>query len=49
VAPTAAGERLLARLRPLLDDFDAVLDSNLSLVTGRGRGAAPSSQDEFPP
>src|SRR4030088_1389457 len=26
-APTAAGERLLARLRPLLDDFDAVLDS----------------------
>src|SRR6476659_8983893 len=27
VAPTAAGERLLARLRPLLDDFDAVLDS----------------------
>jgi DNA-binding transcriptional LysR family regulator len=27
VAPTAAGERLLVRLRPLLDDFDAVLDS----------------------
>jgi DNA-binding transcriptional LysR family regulator len=27
VAPTAAGERLLTRLRPLLDDFDAVLDS----------------------
>jgi DNA-binding transcriptional LysR family regulator len=27
VAPTAAGERLLARIRPLLDDFDAVLDS----------------------
>src|SRR3981081_1104613 len=27
VAPTAAGERLLARMRPLLDDFDAVLDS----------------------
>ena len=27
VAPTAVGERLLARLRPLLDDFDAVLDS----------------------
>jgi DNA-binding transcriptional LysR family regulator len=27
VAPTPAGERLLARLRPLLDDFDAVLDS----------------------
>jgi LysR family transcriptional regulator, regulator of peptidoglycan recycling len=27
VAPTAAGERLLARLRPLLDDFDTVLDS----------------------
>src|SRR6185312_9146786 len=27
VAPTTAGERLLARLRPLLDDFDAVLDS----------------------
>jgi DNA-binding transcriptional LysR family regulator len=27
VAPTAAGERLLARLRPVLDDFDAVLDS----------------------
>src|SRR4030088_2676232 len=26
VAPTAAGERLLARLRPLLDDFDAVPD-----------------------
>ena len=27
VAPTAAGERLLARLRPLLDDFAVVLDS----------------------
>jgi DNA-binding transcriptional LysR family regulator len=27
VAPTAAGERLLARLRPLLDDFDTVLES----------------------
>ena len=27
VAPTAAGERLLARLRPLLDDFGAALDS----------------------
>jgi DNA-binding transcriptional LysR family regulator len=27
VAPTAAGERLLARLRPLLNDFDSVLDS----------------------
>src|SRR5258705_13975438 len=27
VAPTAAGERLLTQLRPLLDDFDAVLDS----------------------
>jgi DNA-binding transcriptional LysR family regulator len=27
VAPTAAGERLLARMRPLLDDFAAVLDS----------------------
>src|SRR5260221_3852243 len=27
VAPTPAGERLLARLRPVLDDFDAVLDS----------------------
>jgi DNA-binding transcriptional LysR family regulator len=27
VAPTAAGERLLARLRPLLADFDAALDS----------------------
>jgi DNA-binding transcriptional LysR family regulator len=27
VAPTAAGERLLARLRPVLDDFDAVIDS----------------------
>jgi DNA-binding transcriptional LysR family regulator len=27
VAPTAAGERLLAQIRPLLDDFDAVLDS----------------------
>jgi DNA-binding transcriptional LysR family regulator len=27
VAPTQAGERLLARLRPLLDDFDAALDS----------------------
>jgi DNA-binding transcriptional LysR family regulator len=27
VAPTEAGERLLARLRPLLDDFDAALDS----------------------
>jgi DNA-binding transcriptional LysR family regulator len=27
VAPTAAGERLLARMRPLLDDFDTVLDS----------------------
>jgi DNA-binding transcriptional LysR family regulator len=27
VAPTPAGERLLARLRPLLDDFDAALDS----------------------
>src|SRR5258705_7697638 len=27
VALTAAGERLLARLRPLLNDFDAVLDS----------------------
>jgi DNA-binding transcriptional LysR family regulator len=27
VAPTAAGERLLARLRPLLNDFDTVLDS----------------------
>src|SRR5258708_33143827 len=27
VAPTAAGERLLARLRPLLDDFAAALDS----------------------
>jgi DNA-binding transcriptional LysR family regulator len=27
VAPTPAGERLLAHLRPLLDDFDAVLDS----------------------
>jgi len=26
-APTAAGERLLTRLRPLLHDFDAVLDS----------------------
>ncbi len=27
VAPTAVGERLLARMRPLLDDFDAALDS----------------------
>jgi DNA-binding transcriptional LysR family regulator len=27
VAPTAAGERLLSRLRPLLDDFDTVLES----------------------
>ena len=27
VAPTAAGERLLARLRPLLDDFASALDS----------------------
>jgi DNA-binding transcriptional LysR family regulator len=27
VAPTAAGERLLTRLRPLLNDFDTVLDS----------------------
>ena len=27
VAPTATGERLLARLRPLLNDFDTVLDS----------------------
>jgi DNA-binding transcriptional LysR family regulator len=27
VAPTQAGERLLARLRPLLEDFDAALDS----------------------
>src|SRR5947207_13946451 len=27
VAPTSAGERLLARMRPLLDDFDAVLDA----------------------
>jgi DNA-binding transcriptional LysR family regulator len=27
VAPTAAGERLLTRLRPLLDDFAATLDS----------------------
>ena len=27
VAPTAAGARLLARLRPLLSDFDTVLDS----------------------
>src|SRR4030088_1646546 len=27
VAPTAAGERLLARMRPLLDDFHAVLPS----------------------
>jgi len=27
VAPTAAGERLLARLRPLLDDFAGALDS----------------------
>src|SRR4029077_16188778 len=27
VAPTAAGERLLTRLRPLLDDFASALDS----------------------
>src|SRR5882724_603887 len=27
VAPTPVGERLLARMRPLLDDFDDVLDS----------------------
>jgi DNA-binding transcriptional LysR family regulator len=27
VAPTVAGERLLAQIRPLLADFDAVLDS----------------------
>src|SRR5258708_39944573 len=27
LAPTLAGERLLARIRPLLDDFDAVLNS----------------------
>jgi DNA-binding transcriptional LysR family regulator len=27
VAPTVAGERLLAQIRPLLDDFGAVLDS----------------------
>src|SRR5258708_35517661 len=27
VAPTAAGERLLARLRPLLDDFHPLLES----------------------
>jgi DNA-binding transcriptional LysR family regulator len=27
VAPTAAGERLLAQIRPLLADFDAILDS----------------------
>jgi DNA-binding transcriptional LysR family regulator len=27
VSPTAAGERLLARLRPLLDDFAAALDA----------------------
>ena len=27
VAPTAAGERLLAQIRPLLNDFDAVLNS----------------------
>jgi DNA-binding transcriptional LysR family regulator len=27
VSPTAAGERLLGQIRPLLDDFDAALDS----------------------
>jgi DNA-binding transcriptional LysR family regulator len=27
VAPTVAGERLLAQIRPVLNDFDAVLDS----------------------
>jgi DNA-binding transcriptional LysR family regulator len=27
VAPTEAGERMLARLRPLLDEFDAAVDS----------------------
>src|ERR1700736_5838406 len=27
VAPTVAGERLLARLRPVLDDYRAALDS----------------------
>src|SRR5246500_5837272 len=27
VAPTAAGERLLERLRPVLDDYDAALES----------------------
>ena len=39
VAATAAGERLLARLRPLLDDFDTVLELD-QRIPRQARGAA---------
>ena len=41
VAPTAAGERLLARMRPLLDDFAAVLELDQRIPRQAGRAAAP--------
>src|SRR5258705_3581786 len=42
VAPTAAGERLLARLRPLLDGLAAALDSINAVRDQAGRLLRPA-------
>ena len=39
VAPTAAGERLLERLRPVLDEYQAALDSTNEFRGRPGRCA----------
>ena len=46
VSPTAAGERLLARLRPLLGEFASVLDS---INTFRDKPAGPLRVSVLPP
>ena len=50
VAPTAAGERLLARLRPVLDEYQSALEST-NEVRGRPAGllrlTAPPPADVF--
>ena len=43
VAPTAAGERLLTQIRPLLADFDAVLELDQCVPRQAGRTASPHS------
>ena len=46
VAPTAAGERLLERLRPVLDDYDAALESTNEF---RSKPAGPLRLTVAPP